>query len=278
MKKIIICADDFAQSDAISDAIIVLSNLGRISATSCMTNTTYWPTHSQKLKQITTIDKGLHLNFTHASPLSMSLKNETNSKSFGLFTLLKKISLKQIALSILEDEIEAQLKSFEDNLEQVPDFIDGHQHVHQFPKIRQALLHVYQKKYGHLPFNEKPYFRITIPPSGMGQSFWLKKKIIELLGAKALKADLIKLNIPHNQSNFYGIYPFKKSCHYPEVLQPILASIDDNGLLMCHPGLLETDDNDPIAYHRYKEYTYLASDDFVQICKNQQLQISRFTK
>jgi chitin disaccharide deacetylase len=42
----------------------------------------------------------------------------------------------------LEGEISSQLQAFITAFGRLPDFIDGHQHVHLFPQIREALLSV----------------------------------------------------------------------------------------------------------------------------------------
>jgi chitin disaccharide deacetylase len=43
---------------------------------------------------------------------------------------------------MLEGEISSQLQKFITAFGRLPDFIDGHQHVHLFPQIREALLTV----------------------------------------------------------------------------------------------------------------------------------------
>ena len=42
----------------------------------------------------------------------------------------------------LADEIASQVREFVDAFGRAPDFIDGHQHVHLFPQVRDALLEV----------------------------------------------------------------------------------------------------------------------------------------
>lgn len=40
----------------------------------------------------------------------------------------------------------AQLERFIQLMGRWPDFIDGHQHVHQFPLIRKAMMAVYEQR------------------------------------------------------------------------------------------------------------------------------------
>ena len=65
--NLIICADDFAQSEAIDNGIIKLIEINRLSAVSCMTLSPRW--HKAAKKLTPNIRKkasiGLHLDFTH---------------------------------------------------------------------------------------------------------------------------------------------------------------------------------------------------------------------
>ncbi|MFX7329301.1 ChbG/HpnK family deacetylase, partial [Acinetobacter baumannii] len=54
--------------------------------------------------------------------------------------------------SALRDEIATQCALFEDATGRAPDYVDGHQHVHQLPQIREALVEVLVARYtGRLP-------------------------------------------------------------------------------------------------------------------------------
>lgn len=275
MNKIIICADDFAQNDAISHGIIKLIENNRLSATSCMTNLESWPEHSLLLKKITTIDMGVHLNFTHGKPLSKALQKQFKSWPNSILSIIKLIISKQLTLTKLENEIELQLNNFEKYINKIPDFIDGHQHLHHFPVIRQALLKVYLKKYGMLDQSQKPYIRISSCNAKINEQFCLKKKIIQLTGSEKLQKQLIKHQIPFNQ-NFAGIYPFNKKYSFDEICSKILEHTKNTTLLMCHPAFKSNDASDPIAYFRYKELEYLISDKFKQLLIKNNIQIARF--
>ena len=276
-KKIIICADDFAQNDDITQGIITLCQKKKLSATSCMTNSHHWPAHALLLNSLHDIDKGVHLNLTHGVPLSERLKRQITDKPLSLIGLIKKIGLQQITSNMLEEEIRLQLESFEKHTHKVPNFIDGHQHVHHLPIIRHALLKIYKEKYQSLSYIDKPYLRVSSSHATLTESFWLKKKIIQWLGSEHLKKQLILNNIPFN-THFCGVYPFTKQQTYPAVISSVLASIKDQSLLMCHPALKSVDPEDPISPYRYKEYQFFLSNDFQKICIENNLQISRFER
>ena len=65
MKSLVICADDYALSEPISLAIETLAKNKRISATSVMSLSPLWPSHSASLQSLKgQIDVGLHLDWT----------------------------------------------------------------------------------------------------------------------------------------------------------------------------------------------------------------------
>lgn len=267
MKKIILCADDYGQNPSISQAIINLIEKKRLSATSCMTNSVYWPEHAKWLQPYKgKVDIGLHVNLTEGVSLSGHLK------MMPLSGLLMRAYLHQLNQPAIEAEVNAQLDKFVEEMQQLPDFIDGHQHVHQFPVIRDVILKIYEKR---LKVNGT-YIR-SVNDNKILLRFsdaYLKKIIIQLTGAFAFKAKLKVMNIPHN-SSFSGIYDFVNGKHYPEKFPEFLKKIQDNGLIMCHPGLLSDDESDPIYSAREFEYRYFMSEKFLKDCSTHQVIISR---
>ena len=53
--------------------------------------------------------------------------------------------MRQLDRKALEAEIAAQIRMFGHEFGRAPDFIDGHQHVHIFPQVRDALFAVARK-------------------------------------------------------------------------------------------------------------------------------------
>ncbi len=271
MKSIILCADDYGQNAVISQAIIDLIAKNHLSATSCMANSYYWPTHATWLNPYKNqVDIGLHLNFTEGKPLSRSFVKKYGAEFFGLPKLLFHAFTRKLDKQVIADEIEAQLQRFSDILGQSPDFIDGHQHVHQFPIIREALLEIFKKQL-------KPhgaYIR-SVYDKDVFSRFSLKKLIIQLTGAGAFKAALREFGISTN-SSFSGIYDFTKNVEYRTKFLSFLQEVNQGGLIMCHPGLGQQDETaDPIYASRPLEYAYLISDQFASDLIAHQVQLSR---
>src|SRR5437764_108899 len=120
MTNIILCADDYGQNTAISQAIIDLLKKNRLSAVSCITNSYYWHSHAKWLKPFAgQVDIGLHFNLTEGKPLT---------KSFGtdclpLSKLISKAYLRRLNPTIIQSELNAQLDVFIAEIGHNPDFL-----------------------------------------------------------------------------------------------------------------------------------------------------------
>lgn len=275
MKRIILCADDYGQNPAISQAIIELIEKKRLSATSCMTNAGHWSEGAAELRTVKNkVDIGVHFNFTDKSPLSLQFKKQYGNKMFPLSKLMLHSFLHQLDKSVIKAEIKAQLDSFTLAMNRLPDFIDGHQHVHHFPIIREALLEVYEEQLR----SNGSYVRCVNDPAvffGFKKDAYIKRVMIQFSGAKALKEQLISRNIPFNKS-FSGIYDFANSAEYKNRFPDFLAESEDGGLIMCHPGLSLNSDSDSIRKARVDEFEYFSSAKFLQDCEIHNVEIARF--
>ncbi|MDO9051035.1 MAG: ChbG/HpnK family deacetylase [Methylotenera sp.] len=258
MKSLIVCADDYAQSPAIDAGIIQLIQQNRISAASCMVLSPRWAEAAKSLTPEirSKADIGLHLDFTqfgntYAHPVLIAR------------SLLRSLPTKAIRLNI-----HAQLDRFEDALGTAPDYMDGHQHVHQLPQIRDALLDILKQRYS----NKLPWIRIAKPPANNG----FKGKIIKLLGANTLerKAKTMGFNC---SGNLLGVYNFAgDSKDYEKLLATWISAADssiDTPALMCHPAIEkpESEMNDPIYAARMNEFLALNSNNFYSLLQTVKL-------
>ncbi len=272
-KRIVLCADDFGQASHISQAILQLLEKGRISATSCMVNGKRWHEEAQRLVCFKDqADIGLHFNLTEGRALSALFARTYGDTLFSLPTLLCRSLMRQLNQSVLEAECHAQIDHFEKTLGFLPHFIDGHQHIHQFPVIRDALIRVYEARLNL----QAAYIRLVdtrVNRSDLNSG--LKKTIIQVMGTRGLQRLLKIHHIPHNHS-FSGIYSFSKSMNYSAFFPEFLKEITDGGLIMCHPGQPSSDPLDPIVTARSHEYAYLAGPQFEADCAQEGVFIDRF--
>jgi len=258
MKNIIICADDYGQNPVISAGILDLMAKQRISAVSCLTNSPYWLTAVEKLKNYRgVIDLGLHFNLTEGLALN------SREKLPVISTLIFKAYTKQLKQIEIEAELRAQIQAFIQGVGQLPDYIDGHQHIHQLPIIRDAVIKVYQEFY---PDNQAYIRVLNFQPRG------IKETILSLLGSQKLKRLLDQFDIPHN-STFSGIYSFTCKTAYESLFKGFIQRSKSQGIIMCHPGFISDEYPDPIAAIRIQEYNYLNSDDFLELCAAEHIKI-----
>lgn len=258
-KGIIICADDYGQSASISAGICSLAAQKRINAISCLVNSSYWSEAACELVSCkTTCFIGLHLNLTFGQPLSAMWRKYVGEEFVGLSNLLQKAYLRRLKFDVVKAEIQAQINMFAQTMHCYPDFIDGHQHIHQFPVIREALLAVIAEQ-------KRPVF-LRNTHNGLvdfvATTSFPKCQLITLLGGKTFRRRLIRQQIATNTS-FAGIYHFSNASRYRRYFKQFLAKSQHGGLIMCHPGQSADDREDPIAQSRHHELNYFLSDVFL---------------
>lgn len=271
MTQLIICADDYAQSAEIDDAILALIERGVLTATSCMTLSSRW---SESARHVTPAirnlaDIGLHLDFTQYA----------HTSRFAHPVLIMRSLCGMLNPADVTANITQQLDAFEAALHTPPDYIDGHLHVHQLPVIRESLITLMQQRYGHLPVDQRPWLRISSPPAATG----LKARIIHWLGAQALQRRASAAGFRVSPV-LLGVYDFQGDAaayqaHWIEWARQLkqLAPATQNQLppvLMCHPArpTQTVDPLDPIAIARMIEWQVMQSADFSAWLKMADLQ------
>lgn len=264
MPRIIVCADDFALSPAVSRAILDLIGKKSITATSCMTSMPEWPDLAKNLSQYKeAADIGLHFTLTGGAGLP----------DFGDF--MRRAYLGRIDLRDVGHRLNNQLDLFEKSIDRAPDYIDGHQYVHQLPGVRDVLIRIIQERY--------PAGRIYVRQAEEKIPLILKRGIACMralsfcIPGKGLKEKLIKAGIPTN-SGFCGIYDFDEKTDYPKIFQKFIKGVTDNTILVTHPGKVDgvLKSRDTLTYQREREYAFLESADFCDLMKQSGIQPGRF--
>lgn len=249
-KRIILCADDFGMGSAIDNGIIRLAEQGRLGAASCLAQGPTFAQHATALMQ-TGIQTGLHLNFTE--PLGQ------RGLYLPLASLIRRAYLRRLDTGAVREQIARQLDAFENVLGRAPVFVDGHQHIHQLPQIRQALIDALAQRYSG---PTRPWLRYT-RASALGATpakFRFKAAVIQALGANAL-ASLARVRGFCLNARFTGVYDFRGGEPiYGGLLENWLKRMEDGDLLMCHPAS-HVDPADPLGQQRFAEFNVLAGDD-----------------
>jgi predicted glycoside hydrolase/deacetylase ChbG (UPF0249 family) len=246
-----LCADDFGLAPGISAGIARLAHAQRLSAVSCITNSPHWEAAVALLKGLpATVEVGLHLNFTEGRPLSARLARRW-PRLPALPRLILQAHLRRLPISQVRNEVHAQLAAFNRALGRPPAFIDGHQHVHQLPGLRQIVLDMVE--------HVQPMPAVRNTGRVLGPGAGLKRWLIERSGGRALAGELTQRVIAHNPA-LLGAYDFTDP-DYAALMRGWLAALPaEGGLLFCHPGLhLAGDPPDAIGAARERELAYLGS-------------------
>ena len=247
-KRIVICADDFGLNPAVDDGILQLAQQRRLSATSCLVQ---GPSFAAGVNAVRTsgLQLGLHLNFTESLGCP------------GLYlpvsALIVRSWLRQLDPRQLREQIVRQLDCFETMVGRPPDFVDGHQHIHQFPQIRSLLLDELHTRYA----GALPWLRYTHAGNltGLSTGLRIKAHIIQALGAGAFAQRARRRAFPLNR-RFLGVYDFQGGqAVYLRLLQNWLAHAGDGDLIMCHPASQALAD-EALGAQRLAEFDVLRSD------------------
>jgi len=254
-RSLMLCADDFGLSTGVDVAIDELARRGRLSAVSCLANGPAWSTDGPALARLPArVAVGLHFNLTEGRPLSDALAAQW-PRSATLPQCIVAAHTRRLPLPAIADELAAQWSAFVAATGRVPQFIDGHQHVHHLPGIRELVLGWSQRQ------TPPPALRAT--GHVLGPSFALKRLAIEWTGGRALTRGLQRLRVVPQNTALLGVYDFEE-LDYRALMQAWLARLPaEGGLIFCHPGRRSPEGSrDTIAAAREREWAYLASDAF----------------
>ncbi len=253
MRRIALCADDFGLTIGANAAILELANAGALSATSVAVDGPVLEADVGSLRGLRDrISVGLHLNFT---------ENSRFSDIHGIPGWILATWLRRIDRGRLEQEIHRQLDRFETLFGGAPTHVDGHEHVHQFPGIREPLLNAVASRYG-----PATVVRCTLPRTWRGP----KAAVIGLLGGQALERGIARRGLRCNR-DFAGVYDLATDSGFHSRMDAWLANIRDGGLIMCHP---ESGERNASPARRH-EYEFLRSAEWPLLLKNRNVELSR---
>jgi hypothetical protein len=276
-KTFILTADDYALTPGVTRGILALIEAGTLSATGAMTNRPHWREAARALAGLRgQADVGLHLNLTCGSPLTPMRRLCPGGEFPKLPRLLTLGPAGLLPLGEIAEEFRAQIQAFEDATGMAPDFIDGHQHVHALPGVRQALATALREAF---PLT-KPYLRDpadTIEAIHARGRQRQKAMLLAFLArpfAPRMKAIGFAMN-----AGFAGFSAFDSHADYAADFASYLVAPGTAHLVMCHPG--EVDDElrrlDPAVESRASERAFFLSPRFRDLCDEASLKPARMS-
>ena len=264
MRRLILNADDYAMDEGVDQAILTLIERKVVTATSAMVLSPRWTQAAGDIGQMNA-DVGLHLDLT-------SEFAATKLATPSLPDLIARSYAGRLATPAMRDAIEAQLDLFENALGRQPDFVDGHQHVHQLPAIRSQLIDALQRRYG--ADAARIGVRICAPRRWRGA----KAQAIGALGAVATAKLARRFGHPVN-TDFLGVYGFSPDADLPRLWRQWLTGMHgETPLVMCHvtDASGRNEIADPIRPARTKELAWLASGTFGELCAELSVTLDRW--
>lgn len=240
---IVLCADDYGIAAGVSQAIRDLLERGRLSATSCMVVSPDFAEEGPRLKPfLGAADIGLHLTLTHERPLG---------------ALMRAAYLRRLDRQAIAAEIDRQITEFTLVLGRAPDFIDGHQHVHLLPVVREPVLQAARKAGAYLRLTDEPLAAILRRRVATGKAAFLS------LMARPMAQRIGQAGVRRN-SGFRGARSFAESESFRSLFCRMIEGAPAGSIVMCHPGLVDEAlaSRDPVTTAREAEYAYLLSDEF----------------
>ena len=249
-RRLILCADDFAFSSGTSRVIADLLAARRLTATGCMTLRPNWRDDSRMLDDVPADREiGLHLVLTDEAPLT-AMPRLASAGELPPLHRLERMAGRNLPLDEIAAEIEAQFTAFGEAMDRPPAFVDGHQHAHALPGIRDLFLSATCR---HAPTawlrtcEERPLSMLVRPWRGKAlASAFHSRDVARVAGGQGIATN----------RGFAGHYGFAGD--YAALFPAFLRRPGPRHLVMCHPGT-DTRPGDAIAAARPVEAAALAT-------------------
>jgi hypothetical protein len=265
-RRIWLCADDYGIAAGVNTAIRDLVVRGRLNAVSVMVVApSFHRSEAQALDVLNSganrVAIGLHLTLTAPfRPLGNDYAPLREGAFLPLGTTLMRGFLHRLRDSALAAEVAAQLRMFVHTFGRVPDFIDGHQHVHLFPQVREAVLKV-AKESAPNAWLRQCGRAVARRLSFADRKAWLLDILSQDFQQRAL-AHGIRTN-----SAFAGAYEFREDTDFAALFEGFLEALPEGSLIMCHPGFVDAELQrlDGLTTLREREYAFLAGPAFPEV-------------
>jgi chitin disaccharide deacetylase len=264
-RRIWLCADDYGISPGVNAAIRELILRGRINATSVMVAAPHF--NGDQVAALDTLNSGerrtaigLHVTLTAPfKPISADFIPLRNGQFLPLNEMLRTAIARRLQPERLVIEIATQLRNFLDAFGRPPDFLDGHQHVHLFPQVRDAFLKVASEG------APRAWVRQCGRARGARRLHDRKALTLDLLSL-GFRGKAKRLGVTVNPA-FAGTYTFNAKAKFDKIFPRFLSGLPDGGLIMCHPGIVDSELEalDSLTTLREQEFSFFSSDAFPKV-------------
>lgn len=265
MRRIWLCADDYGMAPGINDAIRQLIAKKRINATSVMTAATHLSRgEAEALTDLNAGEQraaiGLHVTLTAPfKPLSDGFSPTRHGHFLPHKDMMRLGMTRRLKPELLQTEIAAQVRAFREIFGRLPDFLDGHQHVQLLPQVRDAFLKV----------------TAEMAPNAWVRQGGRARGARPLHDSKGLVLDILSMGFVGKAAHFglatnpafAGAYSFSPNADFAKIFPRFLKGLPDGGLVMCHPGFVDTalENLDSLTTLREHEFAFFNSDAYLDV-------------
>ena len=263
-RRIVLCADDYGIAPGVNAAIRNLIERERINATSVMVVApSFHRSDAASLNRLRDkgVSIGLHLTLSAPfRPLSEGFSPLRNGAFLPIGAMLMRALLHRLNGAALAAEVTSQLRMFIHTFDCRPDFIDGHQHVHVFPQVRNAVLEAVHA------LAPNAWIRQCGRTGSLRGRIGDRKGVLLDLLSKAFRERAAAVGVPFNPA-FAGTYAYSDDADFAALFPRFLEELPDGGVVMCHPGFVdgELQRLDPLTTLREKEYAYFMGESFPKL-------------
>jgi predicted glycoside hydrolase/deacetylase ChbG (UPF0249 family) len=215
-------------------------------------------------------DIGLHFTLTELPTLGVPAWNKAR-RPFTYVEVQAMAWTGRINIDVVLDELRLQWQRFCDVLGRAPSHLDSHQHVHQLPGVRRAVLAFLDS----LPASERPYVRTSVERRRtiLERNVNPVRALVFARAAARLARDLHERGVATNDG-FSGVYNFA-AADYRRLFRRFLKGVRERTIVICHPAVSEAP-GDPIAAARMREYAYFAGEQMPADLVDAGVRINRF--
>ncbi|HLL26983.1 MAG TPA: ChbG/HpnK family deacetylase [Xanthobacteraceae bacterium] len=259
MRRIVLCADDYALAPGVSRAIRELVGRGRLNAVSVMTVIPDFARECGALVATASpipIAIGLHTTLTGPFKPLAALPFATGDGNFPpIERYLTPPRFFRVDHRAVKAEVSAQIEAFRRTFGRTPDFVDGHQHVQLLRGVRGPFLEAVAEG------APNAWVRQCGAAAG-ARVRGIKARLLQLF-SRGFRRQAARHGLAFNPA-FSGAYDFSTAEDFGALFARFLRAMPERGVVMCHPGFVDQEliARDPLTTRREEEYAFFAGDDF----------------
>ncbi len=251
----LLTADDYALTEGVSAGIEELARRGLLSATGAMVTTRHWPAHAGRLAALRGhVAVGLHFNLTLGAPIGPMPRLAPGGGLPTIGAVTAAALTRRIDPAEIEAEASRQLDAFERLHGHPPDYLDGHQHVHALPRVRDGVLAAIARCRWPRPL------LIRDPGTRLSALAGAGTKAAVLAGLSAGFASRARASGLVVNDSFGGVTDFEPEAAGADLARSLQGAARSGiHIAMCHPGFPDDElaSLDPVTVRRRSEYDAL---------------------